>query len=151
MRKQQTISTDATDFLKTLLWLADDPETTKSPFCGLAVCDFHPAFIAGCEAFLAAFRSHAETLGYDLAALERSFGGNVYLSLSGHGAGFFDDSDAHLAELHEVLKTWAGGSRFEQLESELDVDDAGKIDLAYMPEYLDGKRAALFAVPGGAA
>lgn len=57
------------------------------------------------------------------------------------------DEDAHLAELHDVLKVWAGAYRFEQLESELDVNDAGKIDLAYIQEAIDARRAALFAVP----
>lgn len=146
MSKQPTITPDAAAFLETLLWLANDTDAGERPLSSLTIYDFAPAFIAGCKAFCEAFRTHAEALGYDLAALERSFGGNVYLSLSGHGAGFFDEADAHLAELHSVLQTWAGG-RFEQLESELDVNDAGKIDLAYIPEAINARRAALFAVP----
>lgn len=142
------MTTDCVDFLSTLLWLADDPDDCANrPLSGLTVYDFHPALTAGVEAFCAAFRTHAEALGYDLSALERSFGGNVYLSLSGHGAGFFDERDATLAELQDVLQTWAGVRRFEELESMLDVGDAGKIDLAYLPQYIDERRAALFAVP----
>ena len=82
-----------------------------------------------------------------MASGERSFGGNVYLSLSGHGAGFFDDRNEEVAGLHERIKNWAGGYRFEGLADLLDVDDDGKIDLSFLPEHIDSRRDALFAVP----
>ena len=142
---------DTTDFLATLLFLADDPEYDRArPLERKTVHDFAEPFKAAAERFLDAFRAHLADKGYSrerLNDLERSFGGNVFLSLSGHGAGFFDDSEPDLAAIHQIVKAWAGGSRFEELETMLEVNEAGKIDLAILPEQLDALRAELFGVP----
>jgi hypothetical protein len=141
---------DTIDFLETLLWVADDPDEEQRPLLGKSIYDFSDAFVAGAEAFIDGFRQHLIDTGVRPAVLasgERSFGGNVYLSLSGHGAGFFDDRNEEVAELHERIKNWAGGSRFEELADLLDVGDDGKIDLSFLPEHIDSRRDALFAVP----
>lgn len=141
---------DTIDFLATLLWVADNPDEEQRPLLGKSVYDFSDAFVAGAEAFIDGFRQHLIDTGVRPAVLasgERSFGGNVYLSLSGHGAGFFDDRNEEVAGLHERIKNWAGGYRFEGLADLLDVDDDGKIDLSFLPEHIDSRRDALFAVP----
>lgn len=142
---------DTKDFLATLLWLSDAPDAEEAARLQAAsVEDFSPAFIAAVEAFIAGFREHLAKSGFDMSALDkagRSFGGNVYLSLSGHGAGFFDDRDEEIAALHETIKTWAGGWRFEELGYSLTFEEDGKIDLAVLPEYVDKARARMFAVP----
>lgn len=145
---------DTIDFLSTLLWLAERLDKERRELMGKTVYDFSDAFIAGAETFIEAFRQHLIDTGVRpdvLASCERSFGGNVYLSLSGHGAGFFDDRNPQVAELHERIKKWAGSCgrayRFEELESMLDVGDDGKIDLSFIPSAIDEQRAALFAVP----
>lgn len=143
---------DTKDFLVTLLWLADAPDAEEAERLQEAsVYDFSAAFVAAVEAFIDGFRAHLEKKGYKVAELigrsERSFGGNVYLSLSGHGAGFFDDCDGAIAELHDVLKTWAGGNRFEELGYSIMFHEDGKIDLDRSPQYLEAERANIFKVP----
>ena len=141
---------DTINFLSALLWVADDPDEEQRPLLGKSIYDFSDAFVAGAEAFIDGFRQHlidTDVRPAVLASGVRSFGGNVYLSLSGHGAGFFDDRNEEVAGLHERIKNWAGGSRFEELFYLLDVDDDGKIDLSFLPEHIDSRRDALFAVP----
>lgn len=141
---------DTINFLSTLLFVADDPDNATRPLMGNTVYDFSPAFVASVEKFTAAFRAYLESAGFPMEKLdnaERSFGGNVYFSLSGHGCGFFDDNDEDVAGLHGRLKAWAGDHRFEWLEGMLDVDKDGKIDLAIVPEALEEYRAKMFAVP----
>ena len=92
------VSQDTEDFLTTLLFCNEpedwDEDEDEPPFNAdmhnRTIYDFAPEFVAAVEAFISGFR---ETLGNtDLDMLSRSFGGNVFLSLSGHGAGFWDDS-----------------------------------------------------------
>lgn len=145
---------DTADFLAALLWVADNPDEKNRPFAYKTIHDFSDAFVAGAEAFVSAFRQHLIDTGVRPAVLDwldSSFGGNVFLSLSGHGAGFFDDRNPHVAELHERIKKWAGSCgqemRFEELENMLDIGEDGKIDLSFLPEHIDTQRSALFAVP----
>ena len=138
------------DFLETLLWVADNPDDSVRPFADKTIYDFSDEFVAGAEAFIDAFLDHLIKIGFDTSRLpgERSFGGNVYFSLSGHGCGFFDDRDEAIADLQEVIQKWAGGRRrFEELEYNLDIGDDGKIDLSYIPSAIKQYRDALFAVP----
>jgi hypothetical protein len=90
------------------------------------------------EGFLSGFRDFAN--GRDLEALEaadgspRSFGGNVYLSLSGHGAGFWDSSET--AAMQPLLEEYSGGKyRFEGIA--LSFREDGKLDLASFMERLE--------------
>jgi len=89
------------------------------------------------ETFIDGFNTHLETSGFDMDRLEyltRSFGGNVYFSLSGHGCGFFDeyaDPERTLGdELQALLVSYAGQYRFEELDGNL-AKFKGKIHLAY--------------------
>lgn len=141
---------DTKDFLETLLWLADSPDANERLTLTKTVYDFSEKFVESVDRFIAAFRRHLTDSGIRpevIEGAERSFGGNVYLSLSGHGAGFFDDRNEDVAELQDVIKKWAGGNRFEELGGNLDVGEDGKIDLCYLPQYIDAQRDKLFAVP----
>ncbi|OQA09839.1 MAG: hypothetical protein BWY66_00378 [bacterium ADurb.Bin374] len=140
---------DTQDFLAILLWLADNPDEKQRPLMGKTIRDFSDKFAEGADKFIAAFRQHLIGKGWrpeKLDGAERSFGGNVFFSLSGHGCGFFDDRDEEIAALDETVKEWAGGNRFEELDYMLDVGEDGKIDLSYKPSAIDEMRAALFAV-----
>ena len=137
------------DFLATLLWVADGPDLDERPLANMSIYDFSDAFVEAVEKFIDAFLDHLVKIGYDTSLLgkaERSLGGNVFLSLSGHGCGFFDDSNDDIAVLHEVLKAWAGSHRFEELEHRLWVGSDGKIDLDVKDEFLAEKRAEMFTV-----
>lgn len=144
------MNNDTINFLSALLFVADDPDNAARPLMGKTVYDFSPAFIAGVEKFTAAFRAYLESTGFPMEKLdnaERGFGGNVYFSLSGHGCGFFDDNDEDVAGLHERLKARAGDHRFEQLDSMIDTDENGKIDLTFIPSAIEEYRAIMFRVP----
>lgn len=154
MNTENKMNKDTMDFLETLLFVADDPDGATPTFKGKTVYDFSPAFVAGVDKFVGAFKEHLRDECFPLTDLERrledaerSFGGNVFFSLSGHGCGFFDDSDEEVAEVHDRLKAWAGAYRFEGLEGMLGLDDDGKIDLAFVPEALEQYRAKIFSVP----
>lgn len=145
---------DTQDFLEALLWLNNNPDSMPDlVIANATIHEFSPEFVEAVDNFLAGFRAHLEAKGYDVADLcgrmERSFGSNVLFSLSGHGVGFFDDSDSDVADLHDVLKNWAGAGRFEELEYDIERRENGKIDLGcYDPDYLKKARAKCFAVPG---
>lgn len=84
------VSQDTEDFLATLLF-CNEPDGRPEDGAQQNRCyDFAPEFVAAVEQFISRFRETLDDL--DLDVLSRSFGGNVYLSLSGHGAGFWDDS-----------------------------------------------------------
>ena len=141
---------DTQDFLTTLLWCAEGNEDYSEHLANKTIHDFSPEFVAGVESFVDAFRAHLAATGFDMDSLnrlDRSFGGNCFFSLSGHGCGFFDERDEALAELHERIKAWSGNRyRFEELDYMLDVGDDGKIDLSYIPEAIKAQRDALFTV-----
>lgn len=137
------------DFLATLLWVADGPDLDERPLANMSIYDFSDAFVEAVEKFIDAFLDHLVKIGYDTSLLgkaERSLGGNVFLSLSGHGCGFFDDSNEDIAVLHEVLNAWAGSHRFEELEHNIDLDQNGKIDLAWEPKDADFVRSKVFGI-----
>lgn len=143
---------DTMDFLTTVLFDGDSPDLEQRPLYDKTVYDFSDDFVAAVERYIEAFRTYLGTTGFDMSKLEsmeRSFGGNVYWSLSGAGVGFFDDCDADIAALHGTLKAWAGGSVFEELSYNLDPRDGdGKLDLSYVPDALDRMRRRIFAIPG---
>jgi len=141
---------DTKDFLETLLWLADSPDEKERRFINKTVFDFSDKFVEAVDKFMSAFRRHLNGKGWTdrkIDGAERSFGGNVFFSLSGHGCGFFDDRDEDISGLQEVIKEWAGGNRFEELEYMLDVGEDGKIDLSFIPSAIDEYRAEWFAIP----
>ena len=139
------MSKDCQSFLETLLRASpkDEPQEVREA----TICDFSSEFIAGLESFIAGFRAFANERNPE--ALEqadncpRSFGGNVYLSLSGHGAGFWDSQDTEA--MQPLLEEYSGGKyRFEELGGMLSFRDDGKLDLAIIPEAIDARRAKLF-------
>lgn len=119
------MTSDTSNFLESLLW-ADFHDKPWS------IHEFHPEFIRAADVFLANFRAYlAETLpDIDPDAAQRSFGGNVFFSLSGHGCGFWDDSDMELGQaLHDALVTYSGNRyAFEQIDL---MKFNGKIHLAF--------------------
>ena len=136
---------DAESFLETLLWTL--PEDEEQEVREATIHDFSPEFVEALEGFLSGFRDFAN--GRDPEALEiadncsRSFGGNVYLSLSGHGAGFWDSDD--MEAMQPLLEEYSGRKyRFEEIP--LSFREDGKLDLSFLPEYLDDRRKALFTV-----
>jgi hypothetical protein len=141
----EKMTQDAEKFLETLLWAL--PEDEEEEVRDATIYDFSPEFVEALQGFITGFRDFAN--GRNPEALEaadsspRSFGGNVYLSLSGHGAGFWDSRDTEA--MQPLLEEYSGGKyRFEGVQ--LSFREDGKLDLSYLPEYLDERRKALFTV-----
>lgn len=147
------MNSDTGSFLETLLWLNEGTESDcldGDP----TIWKFTPEFTSAVDGFISGFREYLENQGFDIERLdylERSFGGNVLFSLSGHGCGFYDeygDPEKTLGdELQAHVKAYSGnGYRFEGLEYNLAWTDGGKIDLAFQTEHLAEQRAKLFSV-----
>ena len=139
------MSKDCRSFLETLLWAM--PEEGSQEVREATIYDFSPEFIAGVESFIAGFREFAAAR--DPEALEqaddspRSFGGNVYFSLSGHGAGFWDSQETEA--MQPLLEEYSGGKyRFGELGDMLSFREDGKLDLAIIPKARNERRAKLF-------
>jgi hypothetical protein len=146
-------SQDAYDFLATLLFTYPDPnemdeEPDEDTFRATkhTAYDFAPGFILSLEGYLKGLRQHLETnnLGTQAIECDRTFGGNVYFSLSGHGCGFAIDEGEVGAKLEKALVAYTEGDthRFEGID--LDKDSEGQINLALLPEYLADGIAQLF-------
>lgn len=145
------IDTLTSDFLESLLFVADNPDHDDRPLEGASIYDFAPAFASAASDFVHGFRAYLAEHSPDLYErcdnCERSFGGNVFFSLSGHGCGFWDDRDSELGSaLHAALEAFSGSRyRFEGLEHALSRDEeSGKIDLAFLPSALEKYRARYF-------
>jgi len=136
-------SETAADFLEALLFAYPPNEEGEYTMDGKTVYDFSPAFIEGVESFIAGFLDYTAEKDIDIPEAGRSFGGNVYFSLSGHGCGFWDDSETK--HLQEHLEAYSGNKyRFEQID--LMEDANGKLDLAFIPSALEEYRNRLFSV-----
>jgi hypothetical protein len=136
-------SETASDFLEALLFAYPPNEEGECIMDGKTVYDFSPAFVEGVESFIAGFLDYTAEKDIDIPKTGRSFGGNVYFSLSGHGCGFWDDSEKK--HLQEHLEAYSGNKyRFE----EIDLMEAanGKLDLAFIPSALEECRNRLFSV-----
>jgi len=136
---------DCADFLEALLFTLpeDEPQEVREA----TIYDFSPEFIAGVKSFITGFRDFANKQNPEaLDAAEncsRSFGGNVYFSLSGHGVGFWDSSDTEA--MQPILEKFSGNKyRFEDIS--LSFREDGKLDLSFIPEALPKYRAKLFDV-----
>jgi len=155
------MNTDTKNFLEYLLEAAAyDEKENETPFTeeesiqGCTIHDFSPEFVSAVEGFIDGFISFLNKKEFDMARLdylERSFGGNVYLSLSGVGAGFFDeygDPDKTLGdELQSLIKEYSGSShRFEELSYSLSKNEKGELDLAIIPSAIDEYRSQIFNV-----
>ena len=136
---------DCENFLETLLWAL--PEYEPEEVREATIYDFSPELIAGVESFISGFREFASKRNPE--ALEqadespRSFGGNVYFSLSGHGVGFWDSDETE--PMQPLLEEYSGGKyRFEELGSSLGFREDGKLDLSFIPSAIDEYRARMF-------
>lgn len=145
--KTTAISQDAEDFLAAVLWAYPENDEGINPMEEKTPSDFSPEFITAVSGFCEAFRAYLYPILLDdqLAALDecpRSFGGNVYFSLSGHGCGFWDSDDTE--HLQEHLAAFSGSKyRFEQID--LSEDENGKLDLSFVPSALPEYRRKMFA------
>ena len=143
-------TSDVATFLESLLFTL--PEGEAQELRDASIFDFSDAFTIGAQAFISGFRDYLTTHHPALAEradeLQRSFGGNVYFSLSGHGCGFWDDRNSELGRaFDDALKSYSGNPyRFEELGSMLSMGDDGKIDLSILPEFIADYRANLFTV-----
>lgn len=135
------MNSDASDFLACLLFLADNGERETAHVKNWTVHQFHPEFTAAVESFISGFRDYCfqlftesedyiECLNDPDEYTRGTFGGNVFLSLSGAGCGFQDDDETKA--IHEALLTYSGDRyRFEQLNHCSLCKFSGKIHLAY--------------------
>lgn len=155
------VSQDVSNFLEAFLWAnepegtpetwADDPEgpPVNADLHGRTVYDFAPEFYVGLETFISGFRAYLDAQGVtadDLDTLDRSFGGNVYFSLSGHGCGFWDERSDLGNEVQAHLENYSGGKyRFEQLG--VSNDETGLLDRSIIPSARKEYRDKLFTVP----
>lgn len=152
----QKMNQDTKNFLESLFFVADNPDNETREFLASTIYDFSPEFVAGVDSFIAGFREHLSNQENELAAradeCERSFGGNVFFTLSGHGCGFWDDRDMELGDyLADQLRAYSGNRyRFENLEYQIEIPDLGAmdgaIDLAILPQFIEERRTALFSV-----
>jgi hypothetical protein len=123
------------DFLATVIFCSNDETVRES-----TLYDFEPRIVAAVDLFFNGFNKHLEQINYDfdkLDCLTRSLGGGVYLSLSGHGAGLWDESSTEAKELHEILVAYAGKHRFENLEGYICADEEQHLVLSIKEEYYD--------------
>lgn len=139
------MTADCEHFLEAVLFAL--PEDAPENIREATIYDFSPEFVSGLESFISGFRDFANERNPE--ALEaaddctRSFGGNVYFSLSGHGVGFWDSPDTEA--MQPLLEEYSGNKyRFEELGSNLSFREDGKLDLSYVPEALEEYRAKLF-------
>jgi hypothetical protein len=139
------MDTDTFDFLRALTFAAGE----DSPIVDAPPSDFHPDIVAAVSRFCAAFRERCNNLGLDPdAETGRSFGGNVYFSLSGHGCGFWDDSGPWGQALNAALEHFAGGGyRFEELSACLDYQEDGEIHLSFIAPALPVYMEKYFSIP----
>lgn len=132
------MNSHTSDFLESLLFVSDRLE-------GKTIYDFHPDFVSAVDSFIEKFETYLAKRGFDFNRLDelgRSFGGNVFFSLSGHGCGFWDERDPVGKELDEHLEAFAGRYRFEQID--LSTHRGGKIDLSRRVPFIAAYRTKLF-------
>ena len=144
--KTTTISPDAENFLVALMFAYPENDEGINPIDGKTIYDFSSEFVAAVSSFCEAFRAYLYPILSDeqFAALDecpRSFGGNVYFSLSGHGCGFWDSDDTEHLQPH--LEAFSGSKyRFEEIM--LSEDENGKLDLSFIPSALPEYRRKMF-------
>jgi hypothetical protein len=149
------LSNDTAAFLETLLSVSDSPDPEKRPFENSTIYDFHPEFAAAVDSFVSRFREYlaANHPDMDPDHGNRSFGGNVFFSLSGHGCGFWDERDGEWGDaMHSALVAFSASlpghnpvcGRFEFMD--LAKHRGGKIDLSYLVKYLPERRREMFGI-----
>lgn len=139
------IAKDTADFLTALLFAL--PEYEPEEIREASIYDFSPEFIEAASGFIFAFRDFANARNPEaLAAADnspRSFGGNVYFSLSGHGCGFWDSPETE--PMQALIEKFSRNKyRFEEMQ--LSFREDGKLDFAIIPSYLAEYRTNKFSV-----
>ena len=138
------MKTDTASFLESLSFTAEES------FQDSNIYDFHPDFIAAVDSFIDGFHEFLAARDVEILDSPRSFGGNVYFSLSDHGVGFWDSAETeHLQALLEEYSASLPGRgkyRFEGLGYSLSRRRGGKIDLAILAKFLPASRRALFGM-----
>lgn len=132
--------TATNDFLSALLFVSENAQHKS-------ISDFTLQFQKYVEGFIDGFIKFLQSKSFDMERLndlERSFGGNIYFSLSGHGCGFFDeygDKEKTLGkELQALIEEYSGNKyRFEELEYNIRILRGGKISLAVRIQKKDFK------------
>jgi hypothetical protein len=110
---------------------------------GKTIFDFSAAFESAVDSFISGFREYLADRDILIPDSPRSFGGNVFYGLSGHGVGFFDDEET--LHLQWELEKYSGDkNRFENID--ICEDESGKLDLAILPEFIAEYRRKMFAV-----
>lgn len=133
---------DTADFLEAILFAYHENENGENEMDGKSVYDFSPAFIVNAEQFTEGFRDYLTLREIEIFESDRSFGGNVYFSLSGHGVGFWDSRDTEHLQAH--LESYSGRKyRFEEIY--LCEDEKGRLDLSFIPSAIAEYRTLLFS------
>lgn len=160
LKSEINLTCDAKDFLETLLWVASENEKDTRYQDGKSVedgelyektiYDFSDKFkIAVCNFCWSVKDEILEIEGVEdeLEKCSRSFGGNLFFSLTGHGCGFFDESYADTEKIESAIFSFVNRYQLEDLENMLWVDDeTGKIDLCFTPEAIEEYRDKYFKV-----
>lgn len=135
------MKTDTASFLEALLWAYPENDEGENPMEGRTVHEFTQEFTAAVDSFTDGFRDYLADRDIEIPETERSFGGNVYFSLSGHGCGFWDDEETEHLQAH--LDAYSGNHyRFENID--LMDNDTGLLDLAILPEFIESARREMF-------
>ena len=138
------MNTDTRDFLTALTFSAGE----DSPILDASPDDFAAPFVDAVENFILAFRACLDEKGIEpFDDCPRSFGGNVFFSISGHGVGFWDEGKTLADENQAALESFAGKYRFGELADNCDFNDAWEIDLCFIPSALEEYRAKYFVTP----
>ena len=136
------IDTDTAAFLENLLFAHPENEDGENPMDGKSTYDFTPEFTAAVKGFCDGFREFLHNRNVEIPESDRSFGGNVYLSLSGHGCGFWDSNETKHLQL--LLEKYSGDKhRFEEIDL-AEGEETGKLDLAILPEFITAARLKMF-------
>jgi hypothetical protein len=136
------MKTDTQDFLEAILFAYPENEHGENEMDGESAYDFSPEFVAGAEQFIEGFRDYLARREIEIPESDRAFGGNIYFSLSGHGAGFWDSSETE--HLQDALVAYSG-KRYRFAEIDLCEDENGKLDLSFIPSAIAEYRTRLFS------
>lgn len=138
------MNTDTRDFLAALTFSAG----AFSPILDASPDDFSAPFVDAVENFITAFRAYLDEKGIELFDdCPRSFGGNVFFSISGHGVGFWDEGEDVADAIQAALESFAGKYHFEGLADACEYNREEQIDLAFEPSAIGEYRRKYFVTP----
>jgi hypothetical protein len=112
----------------------EEGEVPENDIRGAIISEFSESFVAHVERFILGFVAYLQLkeIPYDPYT---HMGAEIYMSLSGHGAGFFDDSATE--HLQEPLERYAGSVKFYELRDNLWKGEDGRVSLAIKDEFLE--------------